>query len=79
MKKTTTFRLQIQGYSQSMRLQRRLYGICLVRFLAFRVPYRPKNVFNHLVNHQNTQLNAETKNQASSRHNFGSSLQSHWG
>ena len=32
----------IQGYPQKMRLQRRLYGIRLVRFLAFRVPCRPK-------------------------------------
>ena len=35
------------------------------------------SVFNHLVNHQNTQLNAETKNQASNHHifvRFGSSL-----
>ena len=32
-------------------------------------------MLNHLVNHQNTQLNTETKNQASK--SFGSSLQSH--
>ena len=36
------FLLVIQGYPQGMRLQRRLYGICLIRFLAFRVPCRPK-------------------------------------
>ena len=29
-------------YPQRMRLQRRLYGICLVHFLACRVPCRPK-------------------------------------
>ena len=32
----------IQGYPQRMRLQRRLYGIGLVRYLAYRVPCRPK-------------------------------------
>ena len=44
----------IQGYPQMIRLQRRLYGICLVRFLAFRVPCRPNcliSVINYLVNH----------------------------
>ena len=41
-------------------------GICLIHFLAFRVPCRP----NHLVNHQNSQWSAETKNQASERDIF---------
>ena len=38
------------------------------------------SVLNHSTNHQNTLLNAETKNQAKHSHifqNFGSSLQSH--
>ena len=54
-----------------MRLQRRLFGICLVRFLVFKVPCIVQNwfisVLNHLVNLQNTQLNAETENQALGR------------
>ncbi len=29
------------------------------------------SVLDNLVNHQNTQLNAETKNQSSNRHTFG--------
>ena len=62
-----------------MRPQRRLYEVCLVRFLAFRVLCS-----STLVNHQIIQFNAETKSQASNRHifySFGSSLQSHplWG
>ena len=32
----------VQGYPQRMRLQRRLFGFFLVRFLAFRVPCRQK-------------------------------------
>ena len=43
-------------------------------FLTFRVPCRSKLaylcVLNHLVNHQNTQLNAKTKNQAFNLHIF---------
>ena len=58
--------LYIQGYPQRMRLQRQLYGICLIHFLAFRVSCRP----NHLVNHQNSQWSAETKNHASERDIF---------
>ena len=33
--------IYIEGYPQRMRLQRRLYGICFIRFLAFRFPCRP--------------------------------------
>ena len=32
----------IQGYPQRMRLQRRLYGICLVCFHVFKIPCRSK-------------------------------------
>ena len=49
-------------------------------FLAFRVPCSPKLAYfgaYHLVNHQYTELNAETTNQASNRHSLGSSFQSH--
>jgi len=64
----------IQGYPQRMRLQRRLYRIFFFCFLTFRVPCRSKLaylcVLNHLVNHQNTQLNAKTKNQAFNLHIF---------
>ena len=42
-------------------------NIYLFRFLTFRFPCIGQNwlisVLSHLVNHQNTQLNAETKNQ----------------
>ena len=59
----------VQGYSQRMRLQRRLYGIFLhSRFLL------DKNwlisVLIHLVNHKKTQFNVETQKQASNRHIF---------
>ena len=68
-----TINICIQGYPQRMRLQRRFCGICLVRFLAFRFPCRPKlayYVLNNLVNHQNNYLNVKTKIQASNRHIF---------
>ena len=55
-----------------MRLQSRLYEICIVHFLGFFVGQnRLITVLNHLENQQNTQLNAEAKNQASNRHIFG--------
>ena len=56
-----------------MRLQRRLYRICLIDFLhsGFCVDQNLAiSVLKHLVNHQNTQLNAETKHQASNRQTF---------
>ena len=46
--------IYLQGYPQlRMRLQRRLYRICLVRFLAFKVSCRQKliSVLNYYVNH----------------------------
>ena len=62
----------IQGYPQRKRLQIRLYvvqSVCL--HSGFHVG---KNllisVLNYFVNHQNTQLNVETKYQASNRHIF---------
>ena len=57
-----------------MRLQSRLSEICIVRFLDsgfFVGQNRLITVLNHLENQQNTQLNAEAKNQASNRHIFG--------
>ena len=63
----------IQGYSQKMRLQRRLYIFFESIFFAFKLPCRPDwhiSVLDHFVNHENTQLNAETKNLASNRHIF---------
>ena len=48
-----------------MRLQRRLYKICLVRFLHLRCLVGQNcliSVPNNLVDHQNNYLNAETKN-----------------
>ena len=69
------WRRGIQWPTLRMKLQRRLYGICSVRFLVFRVPCRPKLAYFCAlsVNHHNTQLNAETINQASNRriHSFG--------
>ena len=56
-----------------MRLKGQLYIICSICFLAFKVPCRPKLTYFcvfHLVNYQNTQLNAEVKNQTSKRHFF---------
>ena len=56
-----------------LRLQRRLYGICLVRFLSFRFPCRLNwfiSVLNHLVNQLNTYLNAKTKIISLNRHIF---------
>ena len=47
-----------------MKLLRRMYGICQVRFRGFWLI----SVLNYLLNNQNIQLNAETKNQASNRH-----------
>ena len=51
-----------------------LYRNCLVHFLAIKPFLFGQNylisVLNHFKNHQNTQLNAETKNQASNRHIF---------
>ena len=52
----------------------------LSAFLHCIIPCRPNSVLNHSVNHQNTQLNAETKNKASNRHIFrvlGCPLQYH--
>ena len=54
--------LWVQGYPQMMRLQRRLYGIFLSSFLAFRVPCRLIFLINHFVT--KSLLNVETKNQA---------------
>ena len=51
--------IHIQGYPQSIRLQRRLYGIFLWVFLHLGF------VVDHLVNHQNTWLDVETKNKVS--------------
>ena len=64
--------LLIQGYPQSMRLQRRLYEICLVSFLVgFLVGENWLfSMLNHLANYQNTQLSSETKNQDSNCHIF---------
>ena len=56
-----------------MRLQRRLHGICLVRFLhsGFLVGQNWHiSVLDHLAYDQTTQLNAVTKNKASNRHVF---------
>ena len=56
-----------------MRLQGRLYGICLVLFITLTVPEREKafiSARNHFVNHQNTALNPETKKQATNSHIF---------
>ena len=50
-----------------MRLQRRLYKICLVRFLHLGCLIGQNcliSVSNNLVDHQNNYLNAETKKQA---------------
>ena len=61
-----------------MKLRRRLYRICLVRFIAFRVLVDQNwliSVLNHLVNHKNTQLKSSFKQ--SYFWSFGSSLQSH--
>ena len=54
----------------------RFSGFIISPFSCFL--YSPFN--HHLVNHQNAELNTETKNQASNRHiymSLGSSLQSH--
>ena len=52
-----------------MRLQSRLYEIFL--HLGFLVGQNWLiSVLNYLVNHHNTQLNTETKNQALNRHIF---------
>jgi len=57
----------IQGYPQRIRLQRRLYGICLVRFLAFRVPCRPKLVYFCAESlNKPTKYSFESRNQKSS-------------
>ena len=55
-----------------MRLQRRLYEICLVSFLVgFLVGGNWLfSMLNHLANYQNTQLSSETKIQASNCHIF---------
>ena len=55
-----------------MRLQRRLYEICLVSFLVgFLVGGNWLfSMLNHLANYQNTQLSSETKNQDSNCHIF---------
>ena len=54
-----------------MRLQRRLYGIFLARFLAFRVPCRQNwLLYVPLSKPSNTLLNVETKIQALNRHIF---------
>ena len=69
----------VQGYPHRMRLQSRFYEIFL--HLGFLVGQNWLiSVLNYLVNHHNTQLNTETKNQALNRHIFkfsGSSLQYH--
>ena len=55
----------IQGYSQTMRLQRQLYKISFVRFfhLGFLIGQNWLiSVLYNLGTHQNTQLSAETKN-----------------
>ena len=71
MKKTSGWRrVENTGSPTRMRLQRRLYGICSVRSLTFRVPCKPKLQLISFVNYQITQLNAETKDQASNPHIF---------
>ena len=52
--------------------KRRLYGIWLVRFVAFWVPCRIKLnlVYSCKINQQNTQFNANTKTQVSNRQIF---------
>ena len=65
---------------KDMGLQRRMYGICLVRFLAFRFlidQNRVISVLNHSVNHQNTQLIAEPKTKLQIVIFVESSLQKH--
>ena len=73
----------LQGYPQRMRLQRRLYGIYLFRFLAFRVPCRSKLAcFCALSFCTPSKYTFTCRNQKSSFklsyfYSFGSSLQSH--
>ena len=62
--------IKIQGFPQRMRLQRRLYGICFFHSGFLEGQNWFISVLNHSVNHQNTQLNAEAKKQASTRHIF---------
>ena len=61
--------LYVQGYPQRMKLQRRLYGSCLVRFLAFKVPCRPKLAYFSKPSKYSFKC-TETKIQASNRHIF---------
>ena len=61
----------MQGYPQSMRLKRRLYGICLIIFSYIHVPCRLKPAFsflNHFLTHLNTKLKVKNPKQASNRH-----------
>ena len=60
------FKENLQGYPQRKRLQKPMYGLCLICFLEFRVFY----VLNYLINNQKIRLNAETNNQALNRHIF---------
>ena len=64
--------LYIQGYPQRMRLQRRLYGIFLVRFLSFRVPIVGQNcLFCALSFSEPSKYSiAKTKNQTLNRRIF---------
>ena len=73
----------IQGYPQRMRLQRRLYGICLVPFLTYRVPCRPELLYFCAYSFRKpSKYSIECRNSKSSLkssyfYSFGSSLQSH--
>ena len=77
----------MQGYPQSMRLKRRLYGICLIIFSYIHVPCRLKPAFsflNHFLTHLNTKLKVKkpkTSFKSSCSQCFRSSLQSYhlWG
>jgi len=73
----------IQGYPQRMRLQGGLYGICLICFFAFRVPYSLKlPYFCPQSSNKPSNYSFECRNQKSSFkssycQSFGSSLQSY--
>ena len=67
------FRCIIYRVTNKIRLQRLLYGICIVRYLAIRVLVGQNwliFVLKHVLNHQITQLNADTKNHTSNRYIF---------
>ena len=65
--------MEIQGYQQRNRRQRRFSQLSCIQGSLFLVPccqIRLISVLNNLLNHQNTKLNAETTNQAWNRHIF---------